>query len=103
MNQPLFAEILAINDSSTHAVVWVFSKPVLREFTGQEHHKKACEWVVSWQQHLDYELSFIKGELKKIIDTYVCALSLHGVSNEALLKAEKILRENTPLYEQGIL
>jgi len=103
MNQPLFAEILATNDGSTHAVVWVFSKPILREFTGQEHHKKALEWVGDWRQHLNHELSFIKEELKKIIDTYVCALSLYGVSKEALLKAEKILRENTPLYEQGIL
>jgi len=53
----LFAEIVATNAESTHAVIWVFSKPILREFTGNDHKEKAQKWVDEWQDHIQREVS----------------------------------------------
>ena len=103
MNQPLFAEVLASTIDSTHAVVWVFSKPILREFTGPGHHKKALEWVGSWQQHLDHQWAFIKDTFAKTMNEFASAISSHGVHNEIILKAQETIIRNSALHEQGIL
>jgi hypothetical protein len=99
MMQPLFAEILTTDEKSTYAVAWVFSKPVLRKYTGENHYKRACEWITSWQQHFDREWFFVKDVFTKTMDEFINVLSLHGVKSDMLLKVKKTILEHSVLYE----